>query len=127
ALTPLRRTYKFNPLRGVKKSKRQNVLGVEGTVWTEYIATTEKLFFNLLPRMLALSEVAWGTNTGEFAKRCNAYTRLYDKMGLTHFKKATVKVHKRVRIVQRFFRQNPNVELDAQKNGEQQKTRMEKF
>lgn len=121
ALTPLKKTYKFNPLRGVRKSKRQNVLGVEGTMWTEYVSTTEKLFFNLLPRMLALSEVAWGTNTGEFAKRCNAYTQLYDKMGLTYFKKATVKVHKRIRIVQRFFRQNPNVELDEQnKNSEKQ-------
>ncbi len=114
AMTPLKKTYKYNPVKGVKKSKLQNVLGVEGAIWTEYISTLEKLYFNLLPRMLALSEVAWGTNTGDFTKRANLYVRLYDQMGLTYFQKATSKVHKRVRTVKQFFGKNPNIELDNQ-------------
>lgn len=34
-------------------------LGIEGTVWTEWIRDTEKLDFNLYPRMQALSEKCW--------------------------------------------------------------------
>lgn len=122
AMTPLKKTYKFNPLKGVKKDKAQNVLGVEGTMWTEYVCSEEKLYFNLLPRMLALSEVAWGTNTGEFAKRANAYYKLYDSLGLNYYQKATVKVHKRVHTVKKFFRENPDIELVQTKaNAKQEK------
>lgn len=114
AMTPLKKTYDFNPLKGIRKDKIRNVLGVEGAMWTEYVSDEDKLFFNLLPRMLALSEVAWGTNNGEFAKRVVSYCRLYDGMGLNYYKKATVKVHKRVRTVKKFFKQNPDVESEAQ-------------
>lgn len=63
AATPLYRTYRYKVMpRGVKKDNRNNILGVEGAVWTEYIADNNKLFFNLLPRLWALAECAWGTN-----------------------------------------------------------------
>lgn len=116
AMTPLKKTYRFNPLKGIKKDKVSNILGVEGTVWTEYICTEEKLFFNLLPRMSVLAEVAWGTNTGEFAKRANLYAKLYETENLTYCHGATAKTRRRARTVKKFFKQNPDVELDEQKD-----------
>lgn len=115
AMTPLKKTYCFNPLKGVKKRKASNILGVEGAVWTEYIATKEKLYFNLLPRMLALAECAWGTNKGNFIKRANNYVSLYDKLGLNYNTQAIKKFGQRnITTVNEFFKKNPNVELDTE-------------
>ena len=117
AMTPLRKTFAFNATRGVKPGQRQNVLGVEGAMWTEYVASEQKLYFNLLPRMLALAECAWGNNNGDFTKRASGYVGLYDKLGLTYYKKATQKSHKNLLVVKKFFKKNPNVELDKQTKG----------
>ena len=120
-VTPLYKTFKFKPLRGVKRDRTENVLGVEGTVWTEWIASEDKLFFNLLPRLLALAECAWGNNTGDFRKRAEMYLPLYDKMGLTYNKKATSVKHRNLHLLKKFLKINPNVELDLQNknnNGE---------
>ncbi|MCM1289677.1 MAG: beta-N-acetylhexosaminidase [Corallococcus sp.] len=115
AMTPLKKTYAFNPLKGVKKSRQDNVLGVEGALWTEYIATENKLYFNLLPRMLALAECAWGTNKGNFVKRASNYVTLYDKLGLTYNTQAIKKFGKRnVKTVNEFFKINPDTELETE-------------
>ncbi len=37
----------------------RHVIGVQGTLWTEHVDTEEHLFFMLLPRELALAEIAW--------------------------------------------------------------------
>ena len=114
AMTPLRKTFSFNATKGVKADKRQNVLGVEGAIWTEYVENEEKLYFNLLPRMLALAECAWGNNNGDFNRRVNEYVALYDKLCLPYYKKATKKTCKNLHVVKNFFRKNPNVELEKQ-------------
>lgn len=113
AMTPLNKTFRFNAVKGVKKSKIKNVLGVEGAVWTEYIATEEKLFFNLLPRMLALAECAWGNNVGDFAKRAHEYLKLYDALNLNYNKHA-IGHGKNLCTVRKFFTKNPDVEVDRQ-------------
>ncbi len=43
----------------LEESKRKHVKGVQGNVWTEYIETPNKVEFSILPRILALSEIAW--------------------------------------------------------------------
>ena len=47
--------------RGVrfKISDHPHVLGTQGQLWTEYIATPEQLEYMAFPRLLALAEVAW--------------------------------------------------------------------
>ncbi len=40
-------------------AQEARVLGVEGAVWTEFIATERYLQFMTFPRLLALAEVAW--------------------------------------------------------------------
>ncbi len=34
-------------------------IGVQGNLWTEYIPTSDQLFYMLLPRMMALADIAW--------------------------------------------------------------------
>jgi hexosaminidase len=38
-----------------------DVMGVQANLWTEQVATADHLFYMLLPRELALAEVAWST------------------------------------------------------------------
>lgn len=39
--------------------EQRYILGVQANIWTEWIATPAKLQYMILPRMLALAEVAW--------------------------------------------------------------------
>lgn len=115
AMTPLKKTYKFTPNKGVKKECRNNVLGVEGCVWTERIADTDKLYFNLLPRLDALAECAWGYRGANFGKRLKKRFELYDKLGLTYNDKATLNNCRRVSTTNKFFKKDANVELNKYK------------
>ncbi|MBR5442257.1 MAG: family 20 glycosylhydrolase [Clostridia bacterium] len=61
SITPLNRVYSLKPeLHGLTPEGKGNVIGIEGTMWTEYVpdnVTLEKLVF---PRIIALSRVATG-------------------------------------------------------------------
>ena len=57
---PLSKTYAYEPVpEALNKQQAKHIIGVQANLWTEYIATPAKAEFMLLPRMLALSEVAW--------------------------------------------------------------------
>lgn len=44
---------------GLTPSQTKHILGGQASVWTEHIATPERLFSMTLPRLLALSETLW--------------------------------------------------------------------
>ena len=57
---PLEKTYSYNPVpEALSAEQQKHIIGVQANLWTEYIATPQKAEYMLLPRMLALSEVAW--------------------------------------------------------------------
>jgi hexosaminidase len=57
---PLERVYAFEPVPDVLTAPQsRHILGAQGNLWTEYITTPEHLEYMLLPRLLALAEVAW--------------------------------------------------------------------
>lgn len=57
---PLSKTYSYNPTPSVLTPEQNKyILGVQANMWTEYIATEAKAEYMLLPRLMALSEVAW--------------------------------------------------------------------
>ena len=55
----LRDTYDFNPSSQLPASLHHRLLGAEGCLWTEMVSTSHALFYQILPRELALSEIAW--------------------------------------------------------------------
>lgn len=58
--TPLKKVYSYNPIpKSLNKKYHEYILGAQGNVWTEYMATTEHVMYMALPRMCALSEVLW--------------------------------------------------------------------
>ncbi len=116
ALVPLNKTLWLNPTKGVHISAQDNIMGVEGCMWTEYVADRDKLFFNLLPRLDALAECAWGHPKNNFNKRVKRRFALYDRLNLRYNAKAlNPTVWGRVSTIKRFFRKDANVELNADK------------
>lgn len=63
-ITPLNRTYSLKAdLSGLTDEGRKNIIGFEGTVWTEYITENKQLEKLVFPRIVALSKVALGENS----------------------------------------------------------------
>ncbi|WP_123307040.1 family 20 glycosylhydrolase [Cellulomonas sp. PhB143] len=58
-LVELRDAYDWDPADVVAGLPPQSVVGVEAAVWTERIQTLDELLTMLLPRLLAVAEVAW--------------------------------------------------------------------
>jgi hexosaminidase len=60
AAESLRELYAYDPVPSVlTPDEARHVKGVTGAIWTEYVRTPARLEYTLLPRMLALSEIAW--------------------------------------------------------------------
>ena len=78
----LKKTYDYNPVPVTLTPDQQKyVMGVQANLWTEYIATEQKVEYMVLPRMLALAEIAW---TPLAKKNYNdfAYTRVPVHLGI---------------------------------------------
>ncbi|MDN5284808.1 MAG: beta-N-acetylhexosaminidase [Mucilaginibacter sp.] len=57
---PLSKIYSYNPTPAALTPEQQKYIeGVQANLWTEYIPTDAKVEYMLLPRLMALSEVAW--------------------------------------------------------------------
>ena len=116
AMTSLNKTLRLNPYKGVAYSARSNVLGIEGTLWTEYVDSVEKLFFYLLPRLDALAECAWGGRKTGFNKRLQHRLSLYENLGLTYNAQAVKgKPFGRLTTVKHFFKKDSDVEFNKRK------------
>jgi len=64
--------YNYNPTPAVLSiAQQKHILGVQANLWTEYIPTTAKLEYMLLPRLMALSEIAWTTMDNKNYKNFN--------------------------------------------------------
>ena len=59
-LTTLQDVYAFEPVPAeLTPVEARHVLGAQGNVWTEYMATEEYVEYMVFPRALALAEVVW--------------------------------------------------------------------
>ncbi|MDP9047546.1 MAG: beta-N-acetylhexosaminidase, partial [Bacteroidota bacterium] len=87
---PLSKIYSYNPTPAVLTPDQQKfILGVQGNLWTEYITTDNKVEYMILPRLLALSEVAWtpvaNKNYSNFAnERVPNHLAWFDKHNLDY-------------------------------------------
>ncbi|NOW96493.1 beta-N-acetylhexosaminidase [Mucilaginibacter sp. SG564] len=57
---PLDVVYNYNPRpTALSTDQQKHILGVQANMWTEYVATNNKLEYMLFPRVIALAEVGW--------------------------------------------------------------------
>lgn len=87
--TPLHEVYEYEPIpEELTEQEAQYVLGVQGQLWTEYIKTSEHAEYMLLPRMVALSEVAWSPveqrDWSSFLTRLPGHFTRLDELGYTY-------------------------------------------
>lgn len=59
SLLPLEKIYGYDPAEGIAPEDQRYLLGVQANLWTEFIWTEGRVSFQLLPRIYALSEIAW--------------------------------------------------------------------
>ena len=59
-VTTLEQTYRLDPAWGQDSIfVRDNLLGVSGTLWSECINSTERIYYQAFPRAAALAEAGW--------------------------------------------------------------------
>jgi hexosaminidase len=59
-VAPYSKAYSYDPIPPeLSADQQKHVIGVQANLWTEYIATPAKVEYMILPRMFALSEIAW--------------------------------------------------------------------
>ncbi len=59
-MSTLEQVYDANPLpASLPPAAAHHILGAQANVWTERISTADHLFYMVLPRELALAEIAW--------------------------------------------------------------------
>lgn len=83
---PLDTVYNFEPVPAqLSTDEAKHILGAQGNVWTEFIATTDYLEYMLLPRLTAIAELTWTPkemkNLEDFKKRLDIQIERYKLMG----------------------------------------------
>lgn len=89
--TPLEKVYSYSPIpEGLSEEEAKFILGPQANLWAEYILDFNQIQYMLLPRLMALSEVAWGTSNSEkypqFEKRVVSHFELLDEKGINYSK-----------------------------------------
>lgn len=87
----LEKAYSFNPIPvGLDEKEAKHILGPQANMWTEYIPNFKHVQYMLFPRLLALSEVAWGTaqpkSYSAFENRVIAHMASLEKKGINYSK-----------------------------------------
>ncbi len=88
AMTPLKKTYAFDPLpEGLTETGKQHILGVETPLWTEFVEDFPHLCSMMFPRMMAVAERGWTRDAlcdhADFSRRAEAHRALLDAMGIS--------------------------------------------
>ena len=99
--TPVEKVYSYEPVpEKLSPSRRRYIMGAQGNMWTEYVATPQHIEYMTMPRMAALAEVVWSPkrarNYDDFQRRLIRHFQVLDFLGVNYSKalyeiKATVK------------------------------------
>jgi len=89
--TPLDKVYSYHPIpEELNKDQAKYIMGVQANLWTEYILDFKQVEYMIFPRLMALSEVAWGTadpaHYKEFEGRVISHFKILDEMGVNYAK-----------------------------------------
>lgn len=120
AMYPLTDTYGYQPKRyGIDLTRADNVLGVEGELWSEWIPDRARLDFLAVPRMQALAEVAWSTPDSRdfagFKQRLDALKPSLKALGIGYAEDDLALPDNKLRsnfIIKKFRRGNPYLEVE---------------
>lgn len=82
--------YRTNPVEKMAADTKQFCIGTQANLWTESCSSNEQAEYQILPRMLALSETAWlpaeSKDWDRFYRRLQSHAPLLDRLGYTYAK-----------------------------------------
>ena len=83
----LEKAYRFNISNLVDEKNKNQVLGFQANLWTEEIASEQRLDFMTYPRISALAEAAWGNNGDydAYLNRLKLQFPLYEESNIYYF------------------------------------------
>ena len=87
---PVSQVYSFEPLvpEDLSEDEQKYILGPQVNLWCEYVAFPQHVFFMLLPRLDAISEVQWcrpdQKDFEDFKTRLPRMKKLYDRIGVNY-------------------------------------------
>lgn len=119
---PLKNTFNFETkVKDLIIDFPDQVLGVEGHLWTEFIADREKIDLNLFPRMEALAESGWADGKqkdySEFKERLHNFQRILDKLGVNYALDQVAEVNNPIkRVYEDYMWLNKDQHRDVRKN-----------
>ena len=117
----LKTTYEFTPEKYITAGLK-GILGLEGTLWSEWIPTEDRLNYQLNPRLQAFSEVCWtpqeSRNYKDFMLRLKKYLPILDKYDVVYcpLNMVNPKGLKRLSTMTEFQRRNAHVEYNRAMN-----------
>jgi len=84
---PVEKVYAFEPVPiDLPADQRHFVIGAQGSVWTEYMATPDQVEYMVFPRLLALSETIWSPaetrNYPSFVTRLRPNAKRLQQLGI---------------------------------------------
>lgn len=86
---PLEKVYSFDPMSiDLEPEALKHILGTQGQIWGEYIATPEHAEYMAFPRACALAEAAWTPqaqrNYDDFLARLKMHVMRLEKVGVNY-------------------------------------------
>ena len=87
---PLSQVYSFEPLvpEDLSEEEQKYILGPQVNLWTEYVAYPQHVFYMLLPRLDAISEVQWCRSEQkdfeDFKTRLPHMKQIYNRIGVNY-------------------------------------------
>ncbi len=81
---PIEKVYSYHPIpEELTEQEAAYIKGVQGNLWTEYVATPEKAEYMAFPRGLAIAEIGWTKNTNKdfehFIKRLEQHLKWLER------------------------------------------------
>ena len=83
----VRNLYQYEPIPAALVGKQKNnIIGLQANIWTEYIPTTARLDYMTMPRMTALAEVAWAKarDWSDFSTRQHDHFDKWDALKISY-------------------------------------------
>ncbi len=81
--------FKVQKLPGIAMMDHKQVIGLQANVWTETMPNKERLDYMLFPRIAALAETAWTTDSNKnfevFTQKMKSHLVWYKKAGINYF------------------------------------------
>lgn len=86
---PLRRVYAFDPMpTNLPVALQSHILGPQGNLWTEYVASLPHAQYMIFPRACAMAEVGWSAqdarNWDDFTNRLTVDEQRLDELGVNY-------------------------------------------